>query len=171
MGQAAEPGRVSLPFELERADEARGALKLVERQKAQDVARDDGEARAFEAGIVEPAAGDGEGGEAEVGFGLAAAGREEQQVDDRSVGVRRLGEAVEVEQDEGERKQPPCRALCWSGGFPFRVEPRWRLEHAMTRFMMAKASRLATSVFSLAIPASIRFRAVSTSFRHFFATS
>ena len=103
----AVPLRLSLEFE--RADEARGALKLVERQQAQGVAHDDREARAFEAGIVEPAPGDGEGGEAEIGLGLAAAGREEQQIDDRPVGMSRVGEAVEIEQDEGELEQAPRR--------------------------------------------------------------
>ena len=79
-----KPFRLRFPFEFERADEASGALKLVESQKPQRVAHDDREARAFEAGIVEPTPRDGEGGEAQIGLGLAAAGREEEQVDDRA---------------------------------------------------------------------------------------
>ena len=62
-------------------------------------------------GIVQPAPGDGEGGEAEIGLGLAAAGREEQEIDDRPVGMGRIGESVEIEQDEGELEQAPGRRL------------------------------------------------------------
>ena len=66
-------------------------------------------------GLAQAAQRDREGGEAEIGLGLAAAGREEQQVDDLAVRMRRIGQAGEVEQDEGELERPPDRRLLRGG--------------------------------------------------------
>ena len=51
--------------------------------------------------------GDREGREAEIGLGLAAAGREEQQVGDLAIGMLAIGKSGEVEQDERELERPP----------------------------------------------------------------
>ena len=53
--------------------------------------------------------GDGPRREAEIRLGLAAAGREEQQIDDLPVGVQRVLQPAEVEQDEGQLERPPFR--------------------------------------------------------------
>ena len=79
--------------QFQRADDAGGARKLVEGQQPQRVAHQDGDARAEEAGIGDPAMRDRPGGEAEIGLGLAAAGREEQQIDDLAVGMQRVLQA------------------------------------------------------------------------------
>ena len=82
---------VLLALELQRADEPGGARELVEREQPQRVAHDHADAgarAALLAGMAQPAQHDRERGEAEVGLGLAAAGREEQQVDDLAVGSR-----------------------------------------------------------------------------------
>ena len=103
-----------LALQLQGADEARGAAELVEGQQAQGVAHDDAHPGASEpvlARVAEPAQDHGEGGEAEVGLGLAAAGREEEQVDRLAVRVARVGEAGQVEQDEGELEGAPARRL------------------------------------------------------------
>src|SRR5215472_787953 len=56
--------------------------------------------------------GDREGGEAEIGLGLAAARREEQQIDDLAVGMCLVYETGQVQQDEGElERTPPRRPL------------------------------------------------------------
>ena len=49
--------------------------------------------RAFQAGIGEPAARDRESGEAEIGLGLAAARRKEQQIHRCAVGIARVRKA------------------------------------------------------------------------------
>ena len=79
--------------QLQCADDARGARKLVERQEAQRVAHQHRDAGAERAGIGDPAMRDRPGGEAEIGLGLAAAGREEQQIDDLAVVVQRVLQA------------------------------------------------------------------------------
>ena len=87
--------------------------------------------------------GDGEGGEAQIGLGLAAAGREEQEIDQLAIGVRLLGEAVEIEQDEGELERPPDR------GSGRRIEHRAaRSAEAMARLAIRKASRARGSLRS-----------------------
>ena len=45
----------------------------------------------------------------EIGFGLAAAGWEEEKVDDLALDMGRLGDAAEVHQDVGELKGAPLR--------------------------------------------------------------
>ena len=57
----------------------------------------------------QPAMGDDEGREAEIGLGLAAAGREEQQIGGLAVGMLAIGKPGEIEQDEGELERPPFR--------------------------------------------------------------
>ena len=74
---------VLLALELERADEPGGARELVEREEPQRVAHDHAHPGAREpllARVAQPAQHHREGREAEVGLGLAAAGREEEQV-------------------------------------------------------------------------------------------
>ena len=63
----------------------------------------------FVARVAQPPQHHGEGREAQVGLGLAAARREEEQVDRLAVGVARVGEAGEVQQDEGELEGAPAR--------------------------------------------------------------
>ena len=68
-------------------------------------------ARPFSPGMAQPAQHHRKRREPEVGLGLAAAGREEQQVDRRAVRIARVGEAREVQQDEGELERAPARRL------------------------------------------------------------
>ena len=49
------------------------------------------------------------GGEAEIGFRLAAAGREKEQVDDFAIGMQPVLQTGQVQQDEGELERPPAR--------------------------------------------------------------
>ena len=103
-----------LALELERAHEAGGARELVEREEAQRVAHDHAHAGAREpllAGMAQPAQHHRERREAQVRLGLAAAGREEEQVHRLAVWVARVGEAGQVEQDEGELEGAPARLL------------------------------------------------------------
>ena len=79
---------VLLPLQLQGADQRRGAAELVERQQPQRVAHQHAQPGRGDAGIAQPAEDQREGGQAEVRLGLAAAGREEQQVDDLAVVVR-----------------------------------------------------------------------------------
>jgi hypothetical protein len=51
------------------------------------------------------------GRQPEVGPGLAAARREEEQVDGAPVWIGRIGHAREVEQNEGELERPPARVV------------------------------------------------------------
>jgi hypothetical protein len=97
--------------QLQRADDAGGAAELVERQQAQCVAHDDADAGAEQPVRTEPAQRDGEGGKSQIRLGLAAAGREEQQVRGFAVGAALVGEAVEVEQNEGELEGAPRRRM------------------------------------------------------------
>ena len=51
------------------------------------------------------------GGEAEIGLGLAAAGRKKKQIDSLAIGVQRIVEAREIQKDEGELERPPLGSL------------------------------------------------------------
>ena len=70
------------------------------------------------------------GGEAEIGLGLAAAGREEQQIDDLAVVVQRVLQARQVEQDEGELERPP-----------FRLALRGRIAAVQDRLALSRRAR------------------------------
>jgi hypothetical protein len=74
---------VLLALELERADQRGGAAELVEREQPQRVAHQHAtRPRRLQAGVAQPAQHQRERREAQVRLGLAAAGREEQQVDE-----------------------------------------------------------------------------------------
>ena len=83
---------------------------------------------------------DGEGGQTQVGLGLTTAGREEEQVDDLAMGMVRIAEAGEVQQDEGQLERPP----------PWRPVPsgpsRCRRARATARLAILKASRASGSL-------------------------
>ena len=66
--------------QFQRADHPGGARQLVQRQQPQCVAHQHRHARAERAAGRQPTIGDRVGGEAKIRLGLAAAGREEQQV-------------------------------------------------------------------------------------------
>ena len=72
-------------LEFQGTDERRGTAELVESQQAQRVAHQHAQTRGLHARVSQPSVDQREGGQAEVGFGLAAAGREEQQVHDLAV--------------------------------------------------------------------------------------
>src|SRR5262249_38118694 len=61
--------------------------------------------------MTQPSKHQGESSKAEVGVGLAAAGREEKQVHHLAVLVGRLDDAFEVHEDEGELERPPCGSI------------------------------------------------------------
>ncbi len=99
-------------LELQRAHKPRGARELIERKQSQRVAHDHahaGTGATLLAGMAEPAQHHRERREPEVGLGLAAARREEQQVHRRAVGITRVGKAREVQQKEGELECAPAR--------------------------------------------------------------
>ena len=103
-----------LALELQRADEPGGARELVEREEPQRVAHDHAHPGAREpllARVAQPAQHHREGREAEVRLGLAAARREEEQVHGLAVRIARVGEAGQVQQDEGELERAPARRL------------------------------------------------------------
>src|SRR5262249_21667309 len=99
--------------QFERAYHAGCARQLIEREQAQRVAHDDSDARAEDTWADESAMCYHEGCEAEISLGLAAAGREEQEIGNFGIGVLAIGKTSDVEQDEGELERPPCRRrLC-----------------------------------------------------------
>ena len=77
----------------------------------------------------------------EIGLGLAAAGREEQQVSNLAIGVRSIDQAGEVEQDEGELERPPLRLIDEPAGSPVAPALRRRAAMATARFMKRNAVR------------------------------
>ncbi len=101
------------------ADQRRRPLELLGGEQPQGVPHQHGDAGLAAAGVLpradgplEAADGEGEGREPEVGLGLAAAGGEEQQVDDAvrtglALLQRRVGERPEVEEDEGQLERAP----------------------------------------------------------------
>ena len=101
-----------------------------------------------------------EGRQAEVGLGLAAAGREEEQVDNLAVVVVRIDDPGQVHQDEGKLERSPGRG----------IDRRLRPSPASDRTGAERpwpstrlAIRKAISTFSSArasMPASIRFAAI-----------
>ncbi len=126
--------------QLQGTDEGGGAGELVEGQQSEGVPHQDGHAgvggdRAGGA-LAEAAVEQGEGGEAEVGLGLAAAGGEEQEFDGLAVG--RVGDRPGPPGSAGRRRagraarrgaRPPWGRGSWPGrrgggpGGPWR---RWR---------------------------------------------
>jgi hypothetical protein len=49
------------------------------------------------------------GSEAEIGFRLVAAGREEEEIDDLAIGMQPILQTGKIQQDEGELERPPAR--------------------------------------------------------------
>ena len=69
--------------------------------------------------IAQPPQHHGERGEPEVRLRLAAAGREEEEVHELAFRVRGVGEARQVQQEEGELEGAPARRF----GYPFTGKP------------------------------------------------
>ena len=81
-------------------------------QQTQGVPHDDTGActcAAVLARVAEPSQDYGERGESEIRLGLAATGGEEQQVHALALGIGGVGDAGEIQQDEGELKGLPAR--------------------------------------------------------------
>ena len=98
-------------FQLQGADQPRGASKLIQGQEAQGVAHDHAHPRAAVAvrvRVAQPSQHHGKGGKAEIGLGLAAAGGEEQEIHRLAGRVARIDQPGEIQQDEGELKGPPA---------------------------------------------------------------
>ena len=95
--------------ELEGAHDAGSTGELVEGKEPQRVAHDDGDTGAEHPRTAQSSMSDHEGREPEVSLGLAAAGREEQQIGGLAVDVRPIDEAGQIEQHESELKRPPLR--------------------------------------------------------------
>ncbi|MBL8235622.1 MAG: glycosyltransferase family 4 protein, partial [Bryobacterales bacterium] len=105
--RVAEAG--TLAQQLEGANHPGGARQLVEGEEAQRVAHDHRHPRPQHTGVAEPAQRNDEGGEAEIGLGLAAARREEQQIGDFSVRMATVDQPREGHQDERQLERPPRR--------------------------------------------------------------
>jgi hypothetical protein len=87
------------------------AAELVQRQQAQRVAHQHGDAGRRRARVAQAAQDDREGRQAEVGLRLAAAGGEEEQVHHVAVRVWAIGERAQVHQQERELERPPLLRL------------------------------------------------------------
>ena len=68
--------------------------------------------------VAEPPQDHGERGEAKIRLGLAATGGEEEQVHELSLGIGRVCDTRQIQQDEGELKGPPA----WRAGAAFSGE-------------------------------------------------
>ena len=117
-GFAAPGGGVLSAGELGGAHESGGALELLGGEQTQGVAHEDGDAGTPVDGPVRgleealPAAnGEGIGGQPQVGFGFAATGGEEQELDggegSRAPLGRRIGEGGQLHEDESELENAP----------------------------------------------------------------
>ena len=107
--------RVALAFKLQGADQARRARKLIERQQTQRVAHHHAHTRTVQC-IGVPAMSEtpqhhGERGKTEIRLRLAAARREEQEIDDPAIRVVRIGETGQIQQDERELEGTPFGVL------------------------------------------------------------
>ena len=101
---------VVFPLQFQGADQSGGPGQLVQGQQAQGVAHDDahpGPLPCVLLGIAQPAQHHRQGGQPQIGFRLAAAGGEEQQIDRFPMRVRWVRDAGQVQQDEGELEGPP----------------------------------------------------------------
>ena len=109
----AEPtGSVAPALQLQRADQPGRAPELIEGQQPQGVTHDDADARSRAtvlARVAEPPQDHGERSEAEIRLGLAATGREEEQVHEFTFGIGGVCDTRKIQQDEGELKGPPAR--------------------------------------------------------------
>lgn len=101
------------------AEQRRRALKLLQREQAQRVTHQHGDAvvagAAFDV-LLQPAQGEHIGGEAKIGFRLAAAGREPKQIRDgvglmAAVGMVKARDTRQVEQNERELEDTPRPVL------------------------------------------------------------
>ena len=113
-------GGVLPAFQLQSADKSSGTRKLVQGEEAERVAHDDahtGSTKTVRSRIAQAPKHYRYCGQAQVGFCLAAARREEEQVDDLAVRFLRIGEAGYVQQDECELEGVPARRVL--------VEPLW----------------------------------------------
>ena len=112
-------GHIGTADGLAGAHQRRRTLELLQGQQAQGVAHQHRNAMVAAAPLdlaLEPAQGQRVGGQAQIGFGLAAAGGEPQQIGHRigfmaAVGVVQVGEAGQVEQHEGHLEQTPASVL------------------------------------------------------------
>ena len=103
----------------------RGAPELVESQEPERVAHEHRQAAMPGVGIAQPAKDERERGQPEIGFRLAAAGREEQKVDDLAlaVGGTRAGRAaMQADPPPPVRGHAPVRSVA----APPRPSPDWR---------------------------------------------
>ena len=112
-------GNVRLADVFAGAEQGRSALKLLQREQAQRVAHEHGNAviagAAFDV-LLQPAHGEHIGGEAKIGFRLAAAGGEPEEVGNgvgfvAAVGMIKAGDAGQVQQHERELEHAPCPVL------------------------------------------------------------
>ena len=104
-----KPFRQGFAFQFECAYQSCGAPKLVESQEPERVAHEHRQAAMHGVGVTQPAKDERERRQSEIGFGLAAAGWEEEKVDDLALDVGRVGDAAEVHQDVGELEGAPLR--------------------------------------------------------------
>jgi hypothetical protein len=58
---------------------------------------------------------DGPGGKAEIGFGFAATGREEEQIDGLTIDVQRIVKSRKIEKDEGQLERSPLGRILGGG--------------------------------------------------------
>jgi len=98
----------SVAQQLQRADQTRRPAELVQRQQAERVAHHHRHARPEQPGRTQPPERDREGGQAQIRLGLAAAGREEEQVGHVAVGMRAVRHGGQVEEQEGELEETPA---------------------------------------------------------------
>ena len=110
-GQGPRRVRVLVPLQLQGADQRRRAAELVEGQQPERVAHQHAQPRRGIARVFQAAIDQREGGQAEIGFRLAAAGREEEQIDHLPVVMVWVHDAGEVHQDERKLERTPGRRI------------------------------------------------------------
>ena len=101
------------PDTAEATDEDRDATasKLVEREQTEGIAHEDRHTSGGRSRFSQPTEEDGERSQAQVGFRLAAAGREEQEVDQFTIGVSRFGQPPQVHEYERKLEWTPLRRI------------------------------------------------------------
>ena len=114
--------------------------------------------------FAEPAIEEGEGRQAEVRLGLAAAGGEEEEVDGLAIGVFGVDDPPEVEQEEGELEGLPLRLVDVLGRWPRGRATRRRAWRAIAALASVKA-RKALGSCSSSIPWRIRSAATPARLR------
>ena len=118
-GDGPSASGILLAFQFQGADQRRRSPKLVEREQPQCVTHQHRQTAMDGVRVAKAAQYEGEGGKPEIGFGLAAAGREEQEVDEVALDMSRIGDPAQIHEDVGELEGTPYGRGRRRRGAPF----------------------------------------------------